>query len=174
LSAAQSLLVPLAGLVLLHPWLPRVLAACGVLDESGRQIAPTLLPRACALLHCMACGDAGAAEHQLPLIKLLLGHPPDEPLDDTLPALAPADHEEITALLAAVRSHWKALSGTSVDGLRLGFLQRRGLLTRSEHAWLLRMQDESFDVLLGLLPWSVAMVRLPWMPAPLMVEWPTP
>jgi hypothetical protein len=169
-----SLLVPLAGLVLLHPWLTRLLAACGVLNEAGKQIAPASLPRACALLHAMACGDEDVVEHQLPLIKLLLGHPPDEPLDTALPTLTPADHEEIAALLGAVRDHWTALRGTGIDGLRQSFLQRRGLLTREDRVWKLRMQSESFDMLLGLLPWSIAVVRLPWMNEPLMVEWPTP
>lgn len=174
-AAPESLLVPLAGLVLLHPWLPRLLAGCGVLDESGKQIAPPLLPRACALLHALACGDAAEpAEHQLPFVKLLLGRAPDAPLTATLPALTPADREEIAALLAAVREHWSALRGTGVDGLRLSFLQRRGLLSRGDGAWQLRMQGESFDLLLGMLPWSIGLVRLPWMIEPLVVEWPTP
>ncbi len=171
-TTPDSLLVPLAGLVLLHPWLPRLLAGCGVLDDAGRQIAQ--MPRACALLHALACGDAEPAEHQLPFVKLLLGHPPGEPLTAALPVLAPADHEEIAALLAAVREHWTALRGTAVEGLRLSFLQRRGLLERADAAWQLRMQGEAFDLLLGLLPWSIGLVRLPWMRDPLVVEWATP
>jgi hypothetical protein len=166
--------VPLAGLVLLHPWLARLLAACGVLDGSGRRLVPALLPRACALLHALACGDAEVAEHQLPFVKLLLGCPPDEPLTAALPALAPADSAELAALLEAVRDHWSALRGTGVEGLRLSFLQRRGLLARVDGAWQLRLQSEPFDVLLGLLPWPIGLVRLPWMAQPLVVEWPTP
>lgn len=174
LQATPSLLVPLAGLVLLHPWLPRLLAACGVLDDSGKEINPAQLPRGCALLHALASGNAPVAEHQLPFVKLLLGQAPDEPLAAALPALSPADHEEVTALLDAAREHWSALQGTGVDGLRLSFLQRRGLLSRSDRAWHLRMQGESFDLLLGLLPWSISLVRLPWMPQPLVVDWPLP
>lgn len=173
-TADESLLVPLAGLVLLHPWLPRLLKACGVLGEDSRKIAPALLPRACALLHALACGETEAAEHQLPLVKLLLGRPPGEPLIAALPALAPADGEEIGALLAAVREHWSALRRTGIDGLRMGFLQRRGLLAHGDGVWRLRMQQESFDLLLGLLPWAIGQVRLPWMREPLLVEWPTP
>jgi len=174
-AAPESLLVPLAGLVLLHPWLARLLGGCGVLDTAGKQIAPAHFPRACALLHGLACGDAAEpAEHQLPFVKLLLGRAPDEPLTAELPALSAADHEEITALLNALREHWSALRGTAIDGLRLSFLQRRGLLSRGDGAWQLRMQVESFDLLLGMLPWSIGLVRLPWMAAPLVVEWPTP
>jgi len=173
-TTTEPLLVPLAGLVLLHPWLPRMLAARGVLDERGRQVIPAELPRACSLLHALACGDTPIAEHLLPLVKLLLGRPPDEPLTAALPALSPGDREEADALLAAVREHWSALRGTGIDGLRLGFLQRRGLLSRGDDAWHLRMQSEAFDLLMGMLPWRIEQVRLPWMPKLLIVEWPTP
>ena len=173
-TTTEPLLVPLAGLVLLHPWLPRLLAARGVLDESGKQVNPAELPHACSLLHALACGETSIAEHQLPLVKLLLGRPPDAPLTAALPALSPGDREEVDALLAAVREHWSALRGTGIDGLRLGFLQRRGLLSRGGDAWHLRMQSEAFDLLMGMLPWRIEQVRLPWMPKLLIVEWPTP
>lgn len=169
-----SLLVPLGGLVLLHPWLPRMLAARGVLEPGGKQIAPHALPHACALLHGLAHGDAPIAEHQLPFAKLLLGREPDEPLAAALPALDADDREEIDALLCAVRDHWQALRGTGIDGLRLSFLQRRGLLSRGDGTWQLRMQAEAFDMLVAMLPWRIEQVRLPWMPTLLTVEWPTP
>ncbi|MGJ7605684.1 contractile injection system tape measure protein [Variovorax sp. LT1R20] len=173
-TITEPLLVPLAGLVLLHPWLPRMLAGCGVLDESGKRILPAELPRACALLHALACDDAPIAEHQLPFAKLLLGRPPDEPLTTVLPALSLADCEEVDALLTAVRDHWSALRGTGIDGLRLSFLQRRGLLSRGDGTWHLRMQSEAFDMLMAMLPWRIEQVRLPWMPKLLIVEWPAP
>ncbi|WP_310461398.1 contractile injection system tape measure protein [Sphaerotilus sp.] len=173
-AAPDTQLVPLAGLVLLHPYLPRLLKGCGLVDDTGRAIADAALPRACALLHALACGDGEAAEHQLPLIKLLLGRAPDDALTAALPRPTAADGEEIDSLLVAVRSHWKALGNTSVEGLRLSFLQRRGLLRKAEGTWQMHMQTEGFDLLLDLLPWSISLVKLPWMPLPLMVEWRAP
>ena len=173
-AAAASQLVPLGGLVLLHPYLPRLLKGCGLLDDPGLGISQAALPRACSLLHALACGDAEASEHQLPLIKLLLGRAPDQALTGSLPSLTVADRDEIDSLLAAVRSHWKALGKTSADGLRLSFLQRRGLLQRADGAWRMTMQAEGFDVLLDLLPWSISLVKLPWMALPLMVDWHAP
>jgi len=171
-AAQASWVLPLAGLVLLHPFLPRFLAGCGVLSEDGRTIAESQLPRACALLHALACGaEAPVIEHQLPLIKLLLGLVPDLPLSAALAPLDAADREEVEALLGAVREHWTALRGTGVEGLRLSFLQRRGLLRRGEGVWQLKLQAEAFDLLLGLLPWGISLVKLPWMAQPLMVEW---
>ena len=173
-AAPDTQLVPLAGLVLLHAYLPRLLKGCGLIDDPGRSIPEAALPRACALLHALACGDAPAAERQLPLIKLLLGCAPDHALTGSLPRPTAADREEIDSLLGAVRSHWKALGNTSVEGLRLSFLQRRGLLRRADGAWQLQMQAEGFDRLLDLLPWSISWVKLTWMPLPLMVEWHAP
>ncbi len=173
-TVPDSQLVPLAGLVLLHPYLPRLLNGCGLVDHKGRAIDDASLPRACALLHALACGDVQAAEHQLPLIKLLLGRAPDDAFNDSLPRPMAADLEEIDSLLVAVRNHWKALGNTSVDGLRLSFLQRRGLLRKADGAWHLQMQAEGFDMLLDLLPWSISLVKLPWMPLPLMVDWHAP
>jgi hypothetical protein len=38
----------------------------------------------------------------------------------------------------------------------------------------LRVEPESFDMLLGLLPWGLGLVRLPWMTQPLFTEWSAP
>jgi hypothetical protein len=170
-AAPTALLVPLAGLVLLHPWLARLLGACGVLDADGKAIDPAQRARAHALLHALACGETEPAEHELPFVKLLLGGRPDEPLDVRLPHPGAADRTEVDALLAAVREHWRALRGTGVEGLRLSFLQRRGLLSHDDGGWRLQVQSEPFDLLLATLPWSLGLVRLPWMREPLTVEW---
>lgn len=171
--APTALLVPLAGLVLLHPWLARLLGTCGALDAGGKAIDPAQRPRAHALLHALACGEAEPAEHELPFVKLLLGGRPDEPLDVRPPRPDVADRIEIDALLAAVREHWSALRGTGVEGLRLSFLQRRGLLSHDYGGWRLQVQAEPFDLLLATLPWSLGLVRLPWMREALTVEWPS-
>ena len=59
----------------------------------------------------------------------------------------------------------------SIPGFRGTFLLRRGILGIRDGAWLLRVERESFDVVLDRFPWSFAWVKLPWMQAPLRVEW---
>lgn len=171
-SDAAAQLVPLAGLVLLHPYLPRLLQGRGLIGERDRDIGDTTLPRACALVHALAAGEAPAQEYALPFVKLLLGRAPDAPLVTALPAPDEADLAESAALLQAVRAHWPAMAGTGDDALRVSFLQRRGLLSHTDGAWQLRMAREPFDLLLGLLPWGIGLVRTPWMRVPLTVEWP--
>lgn len=74
-------------------------------------------------------------------------------------------------MLQAVISHWNALGGTSVQGLRETFLQREGRLQRDEDAWRLRVAPRPFDMLLDRLPWGYATLKLPWMKEVLHVDW---
>jgi hypothetical protein len=172
--STAGLLVPEAGLVLLHPYLPRLFEAAGLVAAGHRGPLPdAVVPRAAALLHWLACGTA-ALEFELPFVKLLLGLTPDTPFSHALPGLTETERAEAEALLAAVLAHWQALRGTTTDGLRTAFLRRRGQLRRQDEAWQLRVEPEPFDMLLGLLPWSIGLVRLPWMPWPLLTEWDTP
>lgn len=161
-----------AGLVLLHPFLPQLFAELKLSDGEGLLPAPAL-PRAAALLYWLATGEAAPGEFVLGLIKPLLGLHPDDPLPVGEDDLAAGDLAEGEALLAAVIEHWPALRSTSVDGLRVAFLQRRGLLRPAENGWALHPESESFDLLLGGLPWGISIVRLPWMHAPIFTEWPS-
>jgi hypothetical protein len=99
---------------------------------------------------------------------------PEDPLSVAEGLLNDEDRAEGDALLAAVVEHWAALGKTRIDGLRGSFLRRRGLLRTGDRGWQLRMESESFDVLLGRLPWAVGVVKLPWMPTPMFIDWPTP
>jgi hypothetical protein len=179
---ADHLVVPLAGLVLLHPYLARLLQGLHLHSgQVGEPLAPAVLPRVLALLHALACGtgDTAPLELDLPLAKLLLGLQPTQGLALPPAMLDEADQAEVQALLQAVRHHWPALRGSSVQTLQLSFLQRRGLLRRVDAqqtgaGWQLQVHSESFDLLLASLPWALQWVRLPWMPQPLAVDWAIP
>ena len=172
----QALGVPLhsAGLILLHPYLPRLFAALGWVGDRHPQGEPfpwARLPQAAALLNWLATGRDEPFEYELGTVKLLLGLNPDDPLPVAAGLLGDAEREEGEALLGAVVQHWSALGKTSIDGLRLSFLQRGGLLYPAADGWLLRPQAESFDLLIDRLPWGIAIIRLPWMPRSLHTEW---
>lgn len=174
-TAPTGLLVPAAGLVLAHPYLPRLFDATGLYPAGTRGPLPDpALPAAASLLHWLATGREAEQEFSLPFIKLLLGRDPDTPLPHAPAPLPEAWRDEADALLDAMLSHWQALRGTRPAGLRSGFLQRRGCLEKRDSAWHLRIEPESFDMLVDLLPWGFSLVRLPWMSRPLVTEWPTP
>ncbi len=167
----ESLPVAHAGLILLHPFIAPLFTHTGVARDGA--IAPEMLPRAAALLHYLAAGEREPFELELGTIKVLLGLTPDAPLPVAAGLLRPGDAEEAEALLESVVSHWKALRGTSVEGLRGSFIARAGLLQRADEGWRLRVEPSGFDVLLHHLPWSFAVARLPWMPKPVHTEWTT-
>lgn len=163
----HGILVDSAGLMLLHPFLPRFLEGLGV-ARGGALLDP---PRAVGLLHHLATGEPTAPEHRLTLAKVLCGVGLDEPVPREF-GLGTEQIAEATALLEAVIGHWTALRDTSPAGLRGEFLTRPGLLSSTHDGdWLLRVESRTADILLAELPWGFGMFRLPWMPAMMQVEW---
>ena len=159
-----------AGLVLLHPFLTNYFRAVGLVEENTfcHDLAQQT---AIYLLHYLATGETSAPEYELVLPKLLCGWPLNEAISPDIYPLEEA-FSEAEELLQTVINYWEALKNTSPDGLREGFLQRQGKLTRvGNQQWKLQVEQVAIDVLLSRLPWGVSMVKLPWMDALLTVEW---
>jgi hypothetical protein len=122
----------------------------------------------------MVCPGEEFPEHQLLLNKVLCGYEPEE----TLPAELICTGQEIAEtneLLEAVIGHWK-MNGrvviTTVENLRASFLQRTGKLSRkSSGDWLMQVEGKGYDIVLKSLPWGIGLIRHPWMPDMLRVEW---
>jgi hypothetical protein len=122
------------------------------------------------LLHYLATRQTDPPEYELVLPKLLCSWPLNEAVIP--PHLPQTALDEAEHLLQTVINYWEALKSTSPDGLRQGFLQREGKLTRlGESRWKLQVEQQAIDILLSRLPWGVSMVRLPWMDERLTVEW---
>jgi hypothetical protein len=168
------MLVPQAGLILLHPFLPRFLEHTGVIAAGTTLLSAFARPRAAALLHFLAAGQREMYEYELGLIKILLGLLPATPLPVSPGLIHPEDVAAAEALLQSVIAHWQALKNTSINGLRSAFLQRQGLMREHEQGWLLQVERQPFDMLVEQLPWSISIVRLPWMPGPIFTEWSLP
>ncbi|MGR9408394.1 contractile injection system tape measure protein [Rhizobium leguminosarum] len=166
LELEEGIFVECAGLILLHPFLPRLFEALDIAVD-GALVQPG---RALCLLHFLAAGERRPPEYALVLPKLLCNLPLEEPTDAPV-ELTAAEEDECRALLEAVIGHWGALGDTSVDALRGTFLVRPGKLSRRGDDTLLQVDTLDFDVLLGQLPWSLSVVRLPWMNRSLLVEW---
>jgi hypothetical protein len=166
-KAAEGYYLDNAGLVLLHPFLPRFFEGLGFAENDQLQQPD----RALSLLHFLATGQLVAPEHELTLPKLLCAVPQTQPTTADV-ALTTSETDEAIALLEAVVHHWSALRSTSPDGLRGTFLTRPGKLTRRPDGdWLLQVEPQSYDILLDQLPWGISMIQLPWMPEMLRVEW---
>lgn len=166
-GAAEGIVVDNAGSVLLHPFLPLYFEGLEV-AVGDELIDPN---RAMCLLHHLATGEVTAPEHRLALAKVLCAVALDEPVEAEV-GLTDVEQEESVALLEAAIRHWGALGGSSPDALRTEFLMRAGTLSvDADGDWLLRVAAETADILLDQLPWSISLVKLPWMARPLRVEW---
>jgi hypothetical protein len=167
----DSRTVTTAGLCLIWPFLPRFFARLKLLNdgenaflgEAGRH-------RAVLLLHHVATGERDAADFALALPKVLCGLPPQVPHHGLEP-ISDAEAGEAGQLLEAVIAHADCLGDISPGGFRGSFLNRDGILTTRDGAWLLRVERRTADVLLDRLPWTMQWIRQPWMQAAMRVEW---
>lgn len=168
-SAADEVTITNAGLVILWPFLNGFFGHLGLLEErdfkdlSARQ-------RAVGLLQALATGQDNFPEYLLPLNKLLCGLDVAHPFEFG-PPLQKREAKECNSLLKAVIAQAPILGKMSVDGFRGSFLLRPGLLTTQSGHWLLRVEHQTFDIVLERFPWNWEWIRLPWMQAPLRVEW---
>jgi hypothetical protein len=167
LPSQDTLYTNQAGLVLLHPFLPRFFEVLGITDGE-KLLQPERAP---GLLYFLATGQPLAPEYELTLPKILCNLPLNTPLPADI-GITPQEQDEAITLLEAVIRHWPALRNTSPDGLRGNFLNRLGKLSPyPDGGWLLQVENQTHDLLLDQLPWSIAMLKLPWMPHLLRVEW---
>ncbi|MBK9337429.1 MAG: hypothetical protein IPM98_13020 [Lewinellaceae bacterium] len=168
-TEAEGLLVPLAGIVLIHPLLPAFFEHAGLL-HAGKFADEAARERAVHLLYHAATGLQHPFEEELPLLKLLCGMELQTPVERSLD-LTDAEQTETLRLLQALSSQWDALEGATPDDLRGSFLVREGKLQHSDPGWRLTVEEKPWDILLTKLPWSVSPVLHAWMRDMLWVDW---
>lgn len=158
-----------AGLVLLGPFLQRLFAMLGL--TAGRTfVSPAAAGRAVRLLQFVASGASEAPARALPLNKVLCGLAPEAPVPADI-VLTQAERQAAEEMLKAVIAQWRGLGNTSAEGLRRAFLMREGWLGPDAQGWQLRVIPVQMDVLLDRLPWGFSNTHLPWMAAPMRVQW---
>lgn len=158
-----------AGLVIIAPYLQRLFNILE-LTRDGAFVSDDAKERAVHLLQYVVTAEGSTPEYRLALNKLLCGIHGGVPI---VAGIEISEHEKtvIEQMLNGVIAHWSALGKTSIAGLRQTFLAREGQLSFVDESWQLRIPSSSFDMLLDRLPWSFAMIKYPWMRAPLHVTW---
>ncbi|WP_419698356.1 contractile injection system tape measure protein [Mucilaginibacter sp. NFX135] len=169
IKESETLYIKSSGIVILHYFLSPYFDDLGLLTD-GKFKDDTAHQRAVLLLYYLATGESEVAEFDLTLSKILCGYP----ISETLPSaiiLTRKEKTESKRLLEAIINHWSPLKNTSIKGLRNGFFERDGKLTKKENGWLLTVEQRTIDVLLGKLPWGYSTIRLLWMQEILNVDW---
>jgi hypothetical protein len=168
-SESDNLYVDNSGLVILWPFLERFFERLDLLEERRfKDIAA--VQRAVGLLQVLVTEMPAPPEFLLPLNKVLCGMELPEVFEFDPPVTA-TEVEECADLLASVIERAPILKNMSLPGFRGTFLLRNGVLGTRDGAWLLRVERETYDVVLDNFPWNWEWVKLPWMKAPLRVEW---
>jgi hypothetical protein len=166
----EGIYVQQAGIVLVHAFLPTFFKTLGLLNDEKQFLAPHAQQRAIHLIQFLATGEERLPEYRLILPKFLCGLPLEIPLErDVL--LTDLEKSEADTLLKAIIGHWEALGATSPAGLREGFIDRVGKLTRNQKGPCLQVESRTQDILFSRLPWSIGLIKLPWMKEMLQVEW---
>jgi hypothetical protein len=168
-TGLEEVYIENAGLVLLWPHLNELFRKLDLLETpDDGMLRPKV--EAVLLLQQLVTGRPAGQESLLLLNKLLCGIPPSTPVPRRRRRVDGWDTEVENLLQAAIRQ-WSALKNTSVDGLRRSFLQREGILREQGEGWQLQVERKAHDILLEQIPWGFGVIRLSWMPQPLIVEW---
>ncbi|WP_294263634.1 contractile injection system tape measure protein [uncultured Chryseobacterium sp.] len=165
----QNIRVRNAGIVLLSPFIPRLLERLNFTAE-GHFTSQQNREKAALFLQFVVTGKQDTPNTDLALNKIICGLSPEAILSENI-KIAIEDAAFSNQVLNALISNWRALGSTSVKGLRENFLIREGLLSESPEQWKLTVERKTFDVLLNQCPFSFSVIKYPWMEKALMVEW---
>lgn len=165
----EIIYLELAGLVILHPFLPEFFKALQ-LTKDKQFVDEAAVHKAVHLMGYLATGETALQEHLLILPKLLCGMELTTPVKKS-GVLNDTETAEAEQLLQAVIAYWPALKNTSPEGLRSAFLQRAGKLSGREGGRQLDIEKKTWDILLSKLPWGLSVIKLPWMKEMLFISW---
>lgn len=164
-----------AGMLLVHPFLPRVFQRAGYMDETNVKFKDrTSKVRAVFLLQYLVYGEEREyPETELLLNKILVGKEPGFPLPRRCP-LTRQETELIDSLMSGVKNMWTKVAHTGDPALRQSFFQREASMSsKGENPvrWKVKVMEKAYDVLLDTLPWPMGMVRHPWMNDIIEINW---
>ena len=158
-----------SGLVILWPYLPAFFKSFGLLADD-RFISRRYRNDAVHYLQLLITGEKGQMEFDLGLNKVLCGMRLEDPLEPDFQPVQGAYAESKKLIESAVKN-WAIIKNTSPEGFCNSFLLREGRLTLSDEGVTLVIDRRGYDVLLDQLPYTIRVVKLPWMKKPLYVEW---
>ena len=158
-----------AGVVLLHPFLPKLFEIGGLckendwIDQSSQHAGVKVLEYLCT-------GKNEFEEIHFTLHKILCGLKPSDFVDEKQ-FLSEEIIHACDIMLGEVIGYWPQLKNTGIEAFRETFLQRNGKLTVTDNGWLLQVEQKAVDVLLDSLQWGIGIVKMPWMQDIVYTEW---
>jgi hypothetical protein len=159
-----------AGVIILAAFLPAFFKEMNLLEGEKFRLSGHA-GRAAYLIQHLATGEEREfEEHEMALNKILCGIDMAEPLTLDF-VLSEKEREEAKNLLDAAASHWSALRGASGESMRQTFFNREASFEPQANGWNLRIEKQTFDILVDKLPWGISLIKLPWMQGAVFVDW---
>ncbi|MEQ9405965.1 MAG: contractile injection system tape measure protein [Cyclobacteriaceae bacterium] len=158
-----------AGLVILSSYFGILFEKFSLL-EKGKFLSDEKQEMAVLLLQHLMMKGPPLNEHHLPLNKVLCGVEIDRPIRTDI-HLSKKDREIVDGLIEAVIGYWSAIGHSTVEGFQGSWLWRKGKLEHKTECWELKVEQNSYDMLLDRLPFTLSPIKLSWMSKPLIVEW---
>lgn len=169
-STTDEIFISNAGLVILHPFLKYFFDGLGLLNKEQQFNSQEDTFKAVHLLQYMVTGKQENPEYELALNKILCGIDLEEPVPLEV-ILTLKETDECNNLLISVLDQWKVLKTKKTEAITETFLEREGILSYGNQGWNLKVERNTFDVMLDKLPWGISIIKLPWNPQILYVEW---
>ncbi|MFA0964173.1 contractile injection system tape measure protein [Roseivirga sp. BDSF3-8] len=165
----EPMFISNAGLVILHPFITRLFKALGLTENKAFRDEDAA-HKAAHVLHFLVYHHTEGEEHEMVLEKVLCNIPLGVPLKKGF-ELNDEEKELCISLTKAAINYWEILKNSSVDNFRASFLLREGAIYYEGREWRLHVTPKGLDVLMEKLPWSIGMIRFPWMEKVLHVNW---
>lgn len=165
----EGIFVLLAGIVLIHPFLPAFYERLGLM-EGGQFRDASCQERAVHLLYFLATGLQHPGEQEVMVMKILCGIELETPIARGIDLTEP-EKAEAVQLLQALVSQWQAVEGSSPDDIRGAFFVREGKLQYGEMGWHLTVEVQAYDILLTKLSWGLSPIMHSWMKEMIWVDW---
>lgn len=159
-----------AGIILLYPYLAKFFKDLGYMS-TNQTIKKSKYNSAVAVAIYMLTGKQKAVDYQLHFIKWFLGIPERSLISVNETLLSKKEIALADTVLLSLKSHWPALKNTSINNLRESFLQRSGVMKLDQEQCYVHIERRGIDVLIDQIPFSLSIIRLPWIKQPIIVNW---
>jgi hypothetical protein len=166
---SEGIYVPLAGIVLVHPFLQTFFNRVGLTREEAF-IDPDTQESAVHVLYFIATRQEHPDEQELAVLKLLCGWELQAPIAKYIDLTA-NEKEQAEGMLQALIGQWSALEGSTTEELRGSFFIREGKLKTADLGWHLTVEKKSYNLLMNILSWELSPIQYPWMEKMFWVDW---
>ncbi|WP_138092084.1 contractile injection system tape measure protein [Sphingobacterium daejeonense] len=157
------------GLVLVHPFISTLFKNLELV-QNHEFVNKKAREKAVYLLYYAVSGLQNPKEYELVVPKILCGFPIHSVISNQV-FLSPNELSEIDDMLKGMIANWEILNNTSIEGLRDGFLKRKGKINIHADKIKILVEKGSIDMLLDYLPWNLSHIKLPWLKHIIQVEW---